>query len=569
MKFATSHILVFFHERRTQRNIRSLVKFLLILSGLIVTYSVLFHFIMMHENQQHSWVTGFYWTLTVMSTLGFGDITFESDLGRIFSMLVLATGIVFLLILLPFTIIQFFYAPWVEAQQAARTPRELPEDVSGHVILTNHDAVTAALIKKLSQFEHEYVLLSPDFEDATRLHDRGLRVVYGALDDPETYRRVRADRASLVATTHDDVINTNVSFMVRQVAPDIPIVATAKTETAAAILGHAGANRVLRLGQMMGRALARCMVGGDAVSHEVGRLDELIIAEANAHRTPLVGKTLRENRLTDLGVSVIGLWDRGTFHHATPDSMVSDTTILMLAGSEEQFSTYDEHFVIYNVSVTPVVILGGGRVGRAAAAALTQRGVDWTMVDLVEGRVPPSGPRTTPGGRGIVGDARDPEVLKQAGLFEAPAVLITTHDDSLNTYLTIYCRSVRPDIQIISRATLERNAETMHRAGADFVHSYASMGAMHVLNQIKGDRIVTVTEGLDIFRVPVPEALDGITLLESGVRESTGCTIVAVRDEAGSLTINPPAKTRLRLGYEIVMAGDETSERSFLEKFSD
>jgi hypothetical protein len=67
-----------------------------------------------------TWVTGFYWTMTVMSTLGFGDITFHSDLGRLFSIVVLMSGIVFLLIILPFVFIQFFYAPWLEAQEKAR-----------------------------------------------------------------------------------------------------------------------------------------------------------------------------------------------------------------------------------------------------------------------------------------------------------------------------------------------------------------------------------------------------------------------------------------------------------------
>jgi len=58
------------------------------------------------EGEYYTWVTGFYWTLTVMSTLGFGDITFTSDLGRIFSIIVLLSGVIFLLVLLPFTFIQ-------------------------------------------------------------------------------------------------------------------------------------------------------------------------------------------------------------------------------------------------------------------------------------------------------------------------------------------------------------------------------------------------------------------------------------------------------------------------------
>ena len=561
MKLSTTHVLLFFRERRTQRNIRSLLKFIGVLTLLIVLYSVLFHFIMMYEGQKHSWVTGFYWTLTVMSTLGFGDITFESDLGRAFSMVVLGTGIVFLLVLLPFTIIQFFYAPWVEAQAAARTPRKVPEDFQGHVILTHHDAVALALIRKLEQAGTGYALLVPDFEDASRLHDMGLRVMFGPLDDPETYRLARADRAALVAATNDDVVNTNVAFMVRQVSPDVPIAATATSPTASAILEHAGATRIVQLGAMMGRSLARCMVGGDAVTHVVGRLDGLLFAEANAARTPLTGRTLRENRLNELGVSVIGLWERGQFHHATPDTTVGEHTILMLAGSGEQLQNYDEAFAIYNVSVEPVLILGGGRVGSAAAEAFSARGVDWRLVDRDPRRA--EDPE-----RCIVGDARDPDLLKRAGLFDAPAVLITTHDDSLNIYLTIYCRSVRPDIQIISRATLEQNIETLHRAGADFVHSYASMGSVSMYDMIRGDRVVTITEGLDIFRTPAPESLDSTALIDCGVRERTGCTIVALRADDGSLVTNPPADTVLRAGQEMILAGSAESERQFRELFA-
>jgi len=564
MKFSTSQMMVFFQERRTQRNVRSLVKFVLILSALIVTYSVLFHVIMEQEGQDHSWLTGFYWTLTVMSTLGFGDITFESDLGRAFSMLVLATGIVFLLILLPFTIIQFFYAPWVEAVAAARTPRRVGEDTAGHVVLIRHDAVTEDLITKLEQSGISYVLLVPDFDDASRLHDLGVRVVFGPLDLVSTYSAARVESASLIAATSDDVTNTNVAFMARQVAPEVPIVATSTNPTATAILEHAGATGVFQLGQMMGRALARCMVGGDAVTHVVGRVDELLIAEANAHRTPLVGKTIRENRLSDQGVSVIGLWDRGEFRPATPDTVVAEHAIMLLAGSQEQLDNYDEAFVIYNVSVKPVLIIGWGNVGAAAGAALSERGVEWTAVELDPTRVQDAGELSD---RIITGDATDPATLERAGLLDAPAVLITTHDDSLNIYLTIYCRSVRPDIQLICRATLKQNTETLHRAGADFVHSYASMGSTSIFNQLVGDRIATVAEGFDVFRKPVPASLDGKALSECGVRDRTGCSIIALRDPEAGLIATPPASTVLRTGQEMVLAGGARSETRFIEAY--
>lgn len=139
--------------RSRPANLRVLVKLVGLLLALVATYSVLFHWLMALEGQDHSWLTGFYWTMVAMSTLGFGDVTFHSDLGRMFSVEVVLSGTVFMLILLPFTFIQFFYAPWLKARDAARAPRELPESMRDHVLLTAYGPVDAALIQRLNQFK--------------------------------------------------------------------------------------------------------------------------------------------------------------------------------------------------------------------------------------------------------------------------------------------------------------------------------------------------------------------------------------------------------------------------------
>src|SRR5919106_746973 len=115
MKFLSTQITYFFGQQQIRKNIRALLKYLAFVVGVITLFSVLFHLIMLYvEGREFSWLTGLYWTLTVMSTLGFGDITFHSDLGRAFSLVVLLSGIVLLLIMLPFAFIRYFYAPWLE-----------------------------------------------------------------------------------------------------------------------------------------------------------------------------------------------------------------------------------------------------------------------------------------------------------------------------------------------------------------------------------------------------------------------------------------------------------------------
>ncbi|NOR24144.1 MAG: potassium channel protein, partial [Desulforhopalus sp.] len=198
MKYIISQFTYFFRNKTTKRNIFLLLKFFLILALIITTYSILFHVLMLFEGKEFSWVTGLYWTLTVMSTLGFGDITFTSDIGLIFSMVVLLTGIVYLLIMLPFTFIQFFYAPWLEAQSKARTPRELPEDTKNHIIFTTLDPITKNLIKKLISYNYDYVILVDELQKALELHDLGYKVVFGDYGDPETYNRLRVHNAAMV-----------------------------------------------------------------------------------------------------------------------------------------------------------------------------------------------------------------------------------------------------------------------------------------------------------------------------------------------------------------------------------
>ena len=264
MKFLVSQLLYFLNDRPSRIDLFSLGRFLALLAALVTLYSVIFHYIMAYEGRQESWITGIYWTLTVMSTLGFGDITFASDLGRAFSTLVLLSGIIFLLILLPFTFIEFFYAPWMKAQEEARAPTGLPESIREHVIITRLDEVTSALIGKLKQYQYEYTLLIPDLAETLRLYDLGYKVVRGDLDNPAVYERVHADRAALVVTTASDQVNTNVAFTVREVTETVPIIATANAAASVDILELAGVSHVLQLGKMMGQALARRVSGGDS-----------------------------------------------------------------------------------------------------------------------------------------------------------------------------------------------------------------------------------------------------------------------------------------------------------------
>lgn len=517
---------------------------------------------MAQEGQKHTWLTGIYWTLTVMSTLGFGDITFDSDIGRFFSVVVLLTGMVFLLILFPFTFINFFYSPWMKAQDQAKVPRELPEGTQGHVILTRFGPVTEALIKKLSRHKYPYVVLVQTLAEGLELHQEGINIMLGDLGDPNTYLKARVSQAALVATTESDVLNTNVAFTVRGLAKEVPIIATCNAEASIDILKLAGCNHVLQLGEKMGLALSRRANGGESNTHLVGRFGELIIAETMVAGTPLEGKTIKETRLRkDIGVNIVGVWERGKFKAADRDVLLTQYSVILLAGSARQIDQYNKTYQVFCENTAPVVIIGGGRVGRATGKFLESRKIDYRIIEKDPSRIKRYA-------KTILGDAADLEVLKEAGIDESPCVIITTHDDDVNVYLTIYCRSLRPDIQVITRTTLERNLASIHRAGADFVLSYASMGANAILNLLRRNDILMVAEGLDLIRVKVPKSLVGKTIKESAIRKHTGCTVIAIHCQK-EMKINPEPKSEFPEDAEIILIGTVEAENEFFKVYGE
>ncbi|MDL2267877.1 NAD-binding protein [Desulfovibrio sp. OttesenSCG-928-G15] len=563
MKFIFSQLAFFMAQRSNRRNIRFMLRFSFFVALIILVYSILFNTIMEAEGRYFSPITGLYWTLTVMSTLGFGDITFHSDAGKLFTVIVLVSGIVLIMLLLPFMFIRFVYAPWLDAQAKAMTPRELPKNTEGHVIIVGIDSTCLSIAQRCRQYDFPYALLTEDPARAVELHEQRFSVVLGDLDSIDTYEAMRADKAALVLAMHDDLKNTNIAATVREFAPDVYIAGSVHKEESVDILALAGCNKVFHFAKMLGKSLARRVFSSDMSSNVIGRFEGFCIAESPAHDTPLVGKSLLEADLRGrFGLNVVGIWQGNQYMAARPDTIFDDGAVLLLAGTANSLEKYDRAVSPPNIrhENPPVVILGGGRVGTAIAEMLEQRNIPYHIVEQKPGLVPQDDPRY------ILGNAADLATLKKAGIGETHTAIVTTHNDDLNIYLTIYCRKLRPDIQIISRSTLDRNVASLYNAGANLVMSQASLTANTVINLMKPGRVFMLTEGLNIFRVKVSAELVGQTLVNSGIRKDTDCNVIAVQ-HSDVILVPPDPNTTLMAGDELILIGTAEAEAKFMNAY--
>jgi Trk K+ transport system NAD-binding subunit len=547
MKFFASEFAFIFTDREASTNLRSLLKYLLFLTILVGEYAVTFHVIKLYvEGEQHSWITGVYWTLVVMTTLGFGDITFTSDIGRLFSVAVLLSGVVFLLVMLPFLFIRLFYAPWLEARIRMRAPRHVAAGTKGHVIMATMDAVALELIERLRLQGTPHVVLEPDPAEAARLAGDGFSVVAGEPTSRQTYEQLEIGAARLVLANAGDTTNTNITLTVREVAPAIPIAAMVESVDSIDILELSGATAVLPLKQRLGEHLANRVDAGRAEAHVIGSIHGVHVAELPARDTPYVGLFIRDTHLRErIGVSVVGLWERGRLQTAFPHTRIEPTSVVVVAGTAPQIEALNRALPPQRREAA-VLVIGAGKVGEAAARFLKAKGLTVHAIDREGSALAALA--------GVVdatfaGDAADRAVIERAGIARVSSVLLTTNDDATNIYLAVYCRRLNPDVRIVSRITHERHVEAIHRAGADFALSYTSLGVESVMSLLSGHPPVLLGEGVQLFEIPMPPGLAEKRLGDTAIGSRTGLSVVALEHGNEILT---------QLTRETVLPGDGT-----------
>lgn len=130
------------------------------------------------------------------------------------------------------------------------------------------------------------------------------------------------------------------------------------------------------------------------------------------------------------------------------------------------------------------VVVGYGPVGQTVSRLLQERGIEPTIIELnldtVRGLL-------KDGKRAVYGDATQPDILKQAGLGDAKALIISPPAPPEASEIIRTARTVNPDIRVLVRSAFVSQARSMRRAGADEVFSGEAEVAMAMIESLLYD----------------------------------------------------------------------------------
>jgi len=553
--------LAYFLRGRAKQNLKLLWYYSFFLLLLVIVYASLFRYLMLHlEGREYSFIAGVYWAITVMTTLGFGDITFHTDLGYVFAALVTISGVVFLLIILPFGLVSLFLAPWIEQRLRYRPNFTLPDGTSDHVLIFGINPTSRALIHNLESLAIPFFVITEDYQESLRLEEEeGIRVACGPVTDKKLLYRIQVASARYIFVNLSDTQNVNLCLTIRAICKT-PIAAIVSDPDHLELMHLAGANKVVPLTRIIGRYLGIRSTTQGAMAHIIDSFGKLKIAEIPVNCTPFSGQTLEQAEIRQrTGLAVIGVLERGMFTVPSKDTLLSPTSLVVLAGTREQLALLED-LTGEQAKDDLIFILGHGKIGCAAANFLDHVPVPYLLIDHTENQ-------NCEKHNSVLGDATNSQLLQKLGIEKAKGLIVTTNDDSTNVFLTLSSRHANPQVRIVARANTEANVAQLYAAGADFVVSNASVGANILTNILESKESIFLTEGLTIFRRPLPETLLGKTIEESQIRHLTGCSVVALEMKGSNPFPSPPPDTRLEAGMKLVLIGNTRQEDEFAMKF--
>ncbi len=168
----------------------------------------------------------------------------------------------------------------------------------------------------------------------------------------------------------------------------------------------------------------------------------------------------------------------------------------------------------------------------------------------------------------LEGDATQDEMLLEAGILKAKAIICALADDSDNLFIVLSARQLNPRINIISRAMDPRSEKKLMMAGASHVVMPELIGGFYMATLVSKPGAVEFFSFItreyqsdirfeEIRFEDLPEGCRALSLRDLHLRARTGINIIGYKDTNGNYHVNPTPDTVLLPGESYIALGTE------------
>jgi len=218
------------------------------------------------------------------------------------------------------------------------------------------------------------------------------------------------------------------------------------------------------------------------------------------------------------------------------------------------------------------IIIGYGRNGEQAAMELRDYGVDFVVIDKRENVI--SRICEDENLLYIRGDATREEVLLQARIEHAKALIATTPNDADNVFVVLTARSMNPGLKIISRASEVESITKLRRAGATNVIMPERIGGQRMAKLVTQPDVVEFLEYI-LLQKSKDVSLEEISCTHMAshfvnkalktlqAKDKSGINIVGIKISGAKYVFNPDPELTLSRGDQLFVLGSPVQIKEF------
>ena len=265
--------------------------------------------------------------------------------------------------------------------------------------------------------------------------------------------------------------------------------------------------------------------------------------------------------------SFLIIFSIGTFAYA-----ISVITRYVIEG---EFQTYFRHYKV-NKEILKlkdhVIVCGFGRNGRQACEQLRSGNEKFVAIE--------SNPKiiaTLHEDENILfieGDATNDDVLLEAGLERAKALITALPNDAANVFVVLTARDRNPNLKIISRASDDASEHKLKRAGANNVIMPDKIGGTHMAALVTKPDVLEFIDHItgrinirleEILYSSLPNSMRGKSIKELEIRNKTGANIIGFKTAEGDYIINPSPEMVMMPDAKLFVLGTQEQVSRFKE----
>jgi len=284
-----------------------------------------------------------YMTIISITTVGYGEVFPLTHGGRIFTMLLIMSGLG--VILVSFGVLtQIAVEGSLRRIWGRRRVEKNIAKLKNHYILCGSGRIGSLVVRELLEMKMPLVVIEKDLHVAQELSSEGVLVVEGSATEEETLDKANIQQAKgLIVTVSSDAEAVFIILSARNLNPDLFIIARDIGEGNERKLKQAGANRVISPYRLMGKRMVNALLRPAVIDMLDtimfgGELDLAVEGTEVYSNSPLAGQKLRDSGIRQkLGLIIIGIQQANgnLIFNPSPDEVISPGDTLISVGEME------------------------------------------------------------------------------------------------------------------------------------------------------------------------------------------------------------------------------------------